>query len=403
MLAEQYSMKLGFGSPGRSGAAPQEAALGWDSEAELIDGIYAAVVDPGRWASVIESVADEIGALQACLTRLNHADGDGEGIEARIDPSFVQAYYDYYRTRNVFTVVDDFAAWRKGWRPTVVGTADMMPLEDYHRSEYFNDFMRPQDAGATLHVRLELTDTTSGAIAFGRAIAKGEFTSDAVATANRLQPHLVRAYRLGRMIAGRPGVGGDLQAVLETTSQAVLLVDGDGTLRHANPAAERLLGRGDGGLVVRQGRLSAQHPAGARRLAELIGRATGPAGLRAAGGFALARPGLPLAIRVAPLNTTETPIFGPPRLALVCATDLEAELPAPEEELRTLFGLTPAEIRLATAMFDGLSLREAADSFGLSVNTVRFQLARIFDKTGVTRQAELVKLMMRLASSPGPR
>ena len=74
-------------------------------------------------------------------------------------------------------------------------------------------------------------------------------------------------------------------------------------------------------------------------------------------------------------------------------------VPAPSGELRDLFGLT-AEIRLAAAVFEGLSLPEAAEKFGISINTVRFQLARIFDKTGVSRQAELVKLMMQLASSP---
>jgi DNA-binding CsgD family transcriptional regulator len=88
---------------------------------------------------------------------------------------------------------------------------------------------------------------------------------------------------------------------------------------------------------------------------------------------------------------------------LVSVTDLEIEVSAPDGELRDLFGLTGAEVRLAAAVFEGLTLAEAAERFGLSVNTVRFQLARIFDKTGVSRQAELVKLMMRLASAPGPR
>ena len=75
-------------------------------------------------------------------------------------------------------------------------------------------------------------------------------------------------------------------------------------------------------------------------------------------------------------------------------------VPAPSGELHDLFGLTAAEIRLAAAVFEGLSLPEAAEKFGISINTARFQLARIFDKTGVSRQAELVKLMMQLASSP---
>jgi DNA-binding CsgD family transcriptional regulator len=97
------------------------------------------------------------------------------------------------------------------------------------------------------------------------------------------------------------------------------------------------------------------------------------------------------------LNVETAPVFGRPRMALICATDLELDMRAPEDELRALFGLTPAEARLAGAVFDGLTLPEAADRFGVSVNTVRFQLARVFDKTGAARQADLVKLMTRLA------
>ena len=365
-------------------------------EDRLVDRIYAAALDARLWPTVLEAVSDRIGALQACLTRLSHADSDGEGIVSRIDPAAVQAFYEYYRTRNVFTMVDDLGAWKRGWRPTVVTTADVMPVDDYYRTEYFNDFMRPQDAGATLHVRLELDESTSAAIAFGRSIRNSDFTTEAVETAQRLQPHLIRAYRMGRLLAASPGVSTDLSQTLEATSQAVLVVDHGGILRHANPAAEQLL-RSASGLTVLNGRLTARESEGARRLGELIAQATARSA-RSGGALSLARPGrLPLALRVAPLTGEVTPIFARPRMALICATDLEAEIPAPEAELRTLFGLTPAETRLAGAVFEGLSLPDAAGRFGVSVNTARFQLARVFDKTGVTRQADLVKLMMRLA------
>lgn len=368
------------------------------AEERLVDGIYAAALDARLWPTVLEAVSDSIGALQACLTRLNHVDGDGEGIVSRIDHTAVQSFYEYYRTRNVFTMVDDLSAWKRGWRPTVITTADVMPVDDYYRTEYFNDFMRPQDAGATLHIRLELDEGTSAAIACGRSIRKSDFTAEAAATAQRLQPHLIRAYKMGRLLSAAPGVSADLAQTLETTHQAVLIVDQDGALRHANPAAEQLL-RGASGLTVLNGRLTARESDDARRLGQLIAQATARSE-RAGGALSLNRIGrLPLAVRVAPLAGEAIPIFARPRMAVVCATDLEADVPAPEAELRSLFGLTPAEARLAVAVFDGLSLPEAAERFGVSVNTTRFQLARIFDKTGATRQAELVKLMMRLAGS----
>jgi pimeloyl-ACP methyl ester carboxylesterase/DNA-binding CsgD family transcriptional regulator len=66
--------------------------------------------------------------------------------------------------------------------------------------------------------------------------------------------------------------------------------------------------------------------------------------------------------------------------------------------VRTSFGLTDAEVRLARRLRDGLSLQQAADSLGVSVNTVRNQLRAIFDKLGVQRQSDLVRALTELAT-----
>jgi DNA-binding CsgD family transcriptional regulator len=79
---------------------------------------------------------------------------------------------------------------------------------------------------------------------------------------------------------------------------------------------------------------------------------------------------------------------------LVCVTDLDAGVAMPEQQLREIFGLTPAEARLALALFEGLTPAEAAADFGLSLHTVRAQLARVFEKTGASRQSGLMRLMM---------
>jgi DNA-binding CsgD family transcriptional regulator len=57
------------------------------------------------------------------------------------------------------------------------------------------------------------------------------------------------------------------------------------------------------------------------------------------------------------------------------------------------FGLTPAEHRLTAFLASGGRLSEAADSFGVSRHTVGNQLRSIFEKTGVTRQADLIRLL----------
>lgn len=69
--------------------------------------------------------------------------------------------------------------------------------------------------------------------------------------------------------------------------------------------------------------------------------------------------------------------------------------------LRTSFGLTPAEARLAALLREGLSLNDAADELGVSVNTIRNQLRAIFDKMGLRRQTDLVRALSQLSALTG--
>jgi len=63
------------------------------------------------------------------------------------------------------------------------------------------------------------------------------------------------------------------------------------------------------------------------------------------------------------------------------------------ESVRVLFDLTPAEARMAVALTAEKTIEEAADEFGISVNTARTQVKSILSKTGVRRQTELVRLL----------
>jgi DNA-binding CsgD family transcriptional regulator len=63
----------------------------------------------------------------------------------------------------------------------------------------------------------------------------------------------------------------------------------------------------------------------------------------------------------------------------------------------TLFDLTPAEARIMSRIADGQSAITLKDELGISSNTMKTHLGRIFAKTGCGRQADLVKLMSELS------
>ena len=53
-------------------------------------------------------------------------------------------------------------------------------------------------------------------------------------------------------------------------------------------------------------------------------------------------------------------------------------------------GLSPREREVCELVLRGLVIKEAAAHLGISTNTVRNHLARVYQKLGVTTRAELV-------------
>jgi DNA-binding CsgD family transcriptional regulator len=83
-------------------------------------------------------------------------------------------------------------------------------------------------------------------------------------------------------------------------------------------------------------------------------------------------------------------------LALLIVVDPEAGASVGLDKLQALFGLTLAEARVAAALAEGKSLKEFADSAQVSAHTAKAQLQAALQKTGVHRQAELVRVVLSL-------
>jgi len=56
-----------------------------------------------------------------------------------------------------------------------------------------------------------------------------------------------------------------------------------------------------------------------------------------------------------------------------------------------LFGLTPAEAKVALSLSNGLSIKETASLSMTSAHTVRSQVRSIFSKMGINRQSQLIR------------
>jgi DNA-binding CsgD family transcriptional regulator len=67
--------------------------------------------------------------------------------------------------------------------------------------------------------------------------------------------------------------------------------------------------------------------------------------------------------------------------------------PYPTEVAARQFQLTPSEVRVLDAVLKVSGVPKMAEALGISQATVKTHLQSIFGKTGVRRQADLIKLV----------
>jgi DNA-binding CsgD family transcriptional regulator len=80
------------------------------------------------------------------------------------------------------------------------------------------------------------------------------------------------------------------------------------------------------------------------------------------------------------------------RLAMIIIVDPARYVPS-EKDLADLFGLSPAEARVAAALMAGKSLADIAAASGVQITTVRTQLRSTLRKVEVKQQFDLVRIL----------
>jgi DNA-binding CsgD family transcriptional regulator len=247
-----------------------------------------------------------------------------------------------------------------------------------------------------LMITIGLSGPSAATLNIGRTPAHAQFAQDDFALGRALQPHLARAFLVAMELGRARQTSEALLSVLERSPRGLFLLGEDGRIRHANRAAEGLLGDG---LTVTNGELSASASDGARRLKQAIAKALTADGARHGQSLSIRRPSLrrPLSVVVVPVAARgDLPFAAQGPGALVCIADPEAGIVLPAEGLRELFGFTAAEAAVALELLAGYDTKTVARRLALSVHTVRVHLSRIMSKTHTGRQAELMRLLMSI-------
>lgn len=392
----KFADKLRMGHSAPSLQYSQDA----EQLSNLIGDIYDVVLKPTSWPSVLKRCSEFLPGHSASLYAkgLGGKAGDLYFDDGNIDAAYRESYFSTYVKIDPFSVAQYFAELG---RP--VAATDCMPHAELVETVLYKEWARPQ--GLVDFVSVKLESSLEKATSFGvfRHERHGAVDDEARSRINLLVPHIRRAVSISRLAEFKALEGSALADTLDALSAAMILVDAEGRVTHANASGQAMLSERDMIELV-SGRLVATNRSVNRSLYDML-QATGggdaAVGTRGVAVSMAARAGDQHIAHVLPLTSGARKKAGVEYSACAAIFVRKAELepPSAPKVIAQLYGLTPSELRVLLAVFETGGIDDIANVLGVSVPTVKTHLRRLFDKTGTRRQAELVKLVAGHAAS----
>jgi DNA-binding CsgD family transcriptional regulator/PAS domain-containing protein len=366
---------------------------------KVVSTIYEAVLDEPLTAAALQAVAEYVSASSASYLIVNKLTRQVSSVTRW--GSFTGSrseYLAYFSKIDRFRAILEEAECGKLFR-----LSDCLSQSVLRHDEWYNDYILKGGACDVLGTKLSESRSHMVIAGFHRAVGDPlPFPGD-LAALRRLMPTLSNAARLHIGLIDNGYYSAIVHGKLDHLAAGVIFTDADGRIVETNQAAEHILRRGDG-LTIHDGQICARRNFETAKLAELIAGTTNKnRGRPWAGCLLIGRDGgrPSYVVRVAPISAGLADLDPSMAMVLISAPD---ENRVSESELSELYGLSPAEARLAVAVAFGKRLSELAREFGVQITTLRTQLSSVLKKCEVERQSDLVRLIsnipvVRLASS----
>lgn len=357
---------------------------------ELISAVYDAAIDPSRWDSAIEGVADFVGGCGGGLfckdVGVPHAAiPHGVGFQRPLPVGLF---------RQIYSAAEGHFL---GDLEVPIATTDLMPFAEYSQTGFYRQWAEPQGVVDFLSAVVDRTTISAAIFGVFRHQRNGMVDDQARRHMSLIAPHVRRAVLIGKMFEFKAAEVATFVDALDGLGAGMFLVDAGGRLIHANAAGNAILGTGDilssvGGRLVASG---AQIDRALRDVFAAAGQGDAALGTK---GIAIPLMGgdgeryiahaLPLTSgarrRAGVVNTVAAALF------VRKATLAVSSVP---QAIGSAFKLTPTELRVLLAIVEVGGIPEVALAFGVADTTIRTHVGRLFAKMGVARQADLVKLV----------
>jgi DNA-binding CsgD family transcriptional regulator len=362
--------------------------------------LYEIHLGSGSWNPLLDEIKEYLKGRAVALVSHDFACNLGSmHSTSGYDRKYVQLYAPYYAAQNAW--LSDERNYRPSGRIHL--GEDLVPEYRLVATNFYNEWLQPQELHHRLCAVLYREQAKVVFLEVMRPRAWPGFDSDDIKRCRLLLPHLQRALRMQHRLSELEVERDAAFDALDHLPWGVMVVDNQGRRVIANRRAQEILVAGDG-LTVRGDALRAVLASESARLGHLLRHAVNQTADQPpahGGALSITRPSgaHPLSVMVVPLRTKPQGLRDREPAAAVFVSDPDVRLETSEQHLRGLYALTLVEARLAAWLSQGKSVSEAAEAMGITVNTARAYLKRVYDKTGVRRQPELVRLL--LLSVPG--
>ena len=287
----------------------------------------------------------------------------------------------------------------------LVHVSELYTEEERRTSVVYNEVLVLADSQNGLNVRLDGPDGCRVVMVLGNPIGRAGWENGQVETIQRLLPHIRQLVRVRQALHNADSYGASLTHLLGNSRIGVIHFGRRGRLLEMNDRARILLRRGDA-LFDKGGHLHARLPADEARLQRLLASLLPADDLPAvSGSLTVGHSSTAPRITLHVMPVTAYPLDGD--LWRVAAVALLVE-PGPHSQIdsdlvATVMGLTPAEGRVAALLAGGHTVRNIAFLSGTKESSVRSHMKRIYGKQGISRQADLIRLVLSIAGPSKPR
>jgi len=352
---------------------------------DLIDRIYECSVLPELWPGVLDDLAQLTGARGGLLFSARGKVLNWTASENLSDifRSYVNDGWFPRCTRRVCLFGQT--------QPGFFVEHDFWTAEQLDNNPIYRDFFRPRGLGWSAGTGLQMPTGDHVVFSIEREHDRGPIEKERVDRLNEFRPHLARSALVTARLGLRRATGAS--EALTSMGLPALLVNESGAVIEANHLTEALGGhlqwRARNRIALSDGRANDLLWAGLAALDSDAEPAVRSFPLRGPDDRAV------MVIHMIPIRRSAHDIFAGCH-ALLVVTPVSAP-PAPSIDLmRSLFDLTLSEARVARGLAVGDTLDEIASTGGVAISTVRSQLRMVLQKTGCSRQAEVVALLANI-------